>query len=272
MSNEPPENAFPRTKIQSGGFRRPSQAIRKIHIAAGSRQAASFWCMTDTQSPITTIPSPTLPLPCYLPICWHSPPSGVRNSEFFASIFQRFDFRARNNIVWEGKLYCLTPQTILFGSRNNIFPGTFCLFFENRMYSFLKSKAFFGRFVCNHSRFISRLSDFQKAWVSRKRRFGQTCIAHPPYQFLFVIRRTSNRIHSPTKNIRDKYLYFQQFILPLTNKLPTTSQRLSNPFDRPRVIFIGIPSVWKLPSAIIIVNTWTNRGMTMKVPTSSPPP
>ena len=199
MSNEPPENAFPRTKIQSGGFRRPSQAIRKIHIAAGSRQAASFWCMTDTQSPITTIPSPTLPLPRYLPICWHSPPSGVRNSEFFASIFQRFDFRARNNCVWEGKLYCLTPQTILFGSRNNIFPGTFCLFFENRMYSFLKSKAFFGRFVCNHSRFISRLSDFQKAWVSRKRRFGQTCIAHPPYQFLFVTRRTSNRIHSPTK-------------------------------------------------------------------------
>ncbi|CDD84013.1 unknown [Bacteroides sp. CAG:462] len=58
------------------------------------------------------------------------------------------------------KLYCLTPQTILFGSRNNIVPGTFCLFFENEMYSFLKSKAFSVRFVCNHSRFVSRLSDF----------------------------------------------------------------------------------------------------------------
>ena len=48
------------------------------------------------------------------------------------------------------KLYCLTPQTILFGSRNNIVPGTFCLFFENEMYSFLKSKAFSGRFVAEN--------------------------------------------------------------------------------------------------------------------------
>ena len=189
MSNEPPENAFPRTKIQSGGFRGPSQAIRKIHVAASSRQAASFWCMTDTQSPITTVQSPIHPLPRYLPICWHCPSSGVRNSEFFASIFQRFDFRARNYIVWEVKLMCLPRQTILFGSRNNIIPGTFCLFSENRMYSFLKSKAFSGRFVCNHSRFISRLSDFRKVWVSRKGGFGQTCIAHPPYQYLFVIRQ-----------------------------------------------------------------------------------
>ena len=30
---------------------------------------------------------------------------------------------------------------ILFGSRNNIVPGTFCLFFENGMYSFLKTEA-----------------------------------------------------------------------------------------------------------------------------------
>ena len=70
------------------------------------------------------------------------------NSEFLSSIFQRFDFRGRNNRVWQVKLYCLTPQTILFGLRNNIVPGTFCLYSENEMYSFLKSKSFSGIFVC----------------------------------------------------------------------------------------------------------------------------
>ena len=66
------------------------------------------------------------------------------------------------------KQSCLGHETILFGSRNNIVPGTFCLFFENKMYSFLKSKSFFGHFVCNHSRFISRLSDSWKGRVSWK--------------------------------------------------------------------------------------------------------
>ena len=34
MSNEGSESAVPRTKIQFGGFRGPSQAIRKIHFVA----------------------------------------------------------------------------------------------------------------------------------------------------------------------------------------------------------------------------------------------
>ena len=108
----------------------------------------------------------------YLLICWHGTSSGEWNPVFLRFIFQRFDFRTRNNSVWQVKLYCLTPQTILFGSRNNIVPGTFCLYSENEMYSFLKSKASFRHSVCNHSHFVSRLSDFRKVRVSTKGVFG----------------------------------------------------------------------------------------------------
>ena len=38
MSNEGRHSAFPLTKMQVGGFRGPSQAIRKIHFVIGSRR------------------------------------------------------------------------------------------------------------------------------------------------------------------------------------------------------------------------------------------
>ena len=86
---------------------------------------------TDTRFTVTC----TL---CHHLIFYVRGPSREWNSLFWHFIFQRFDFRARNNSVWGMKLYCLTPQTILFGSRNNIVPGTFCLFSENKVYSFPK--------------------------------------------------------------------------------------------------------------------------------------
>jgi len=134
MSNEGLHSAFPRTKIQFGGFRGPSQAIRKIHIIADGGGMLSFWAVEVLQLFIADTQCPVYHPFWNLPICWHGSSSGEWNSLLFTSIFQRFDFRARNNGVWEVKLYCLTPQTILFGSRNNIVPGTFCLFFENEMY------------------------------------------------------------------------------------------------------------------------------------------
>ena len=38
MSNDGRHSAFPRTKMQVGGFRGHSQAIRKIHFVIGSRR------------------------------------------------------------------------------------------------------------------------------------------------------------------------------------------------------------------------------------------
>ena len=54
----------------------------------------------------------------------------------------------RNSFLPFSKDLTSADETILFGSRNNIVPGTFCLYSENEMCSFLKSKAFSGIFVC----------------------------------------------------------------------------------------------------------------------------
>ena len=148
MSNESLHREHARTKMRLGGFRGPSRAIRKIHIdskwlfrvAWGRRKWGNciLWLFITLFYPSFY----------YLPICWRRPSSRERNSLLFTSTFQRFDFRGRNNSVWGMKLMCLTRQTILFGSRNNIVPGTFCSYSGNEMYSFLKSKAFLGGFVC----------------------------------------------------------------------------------------------------------------------------
>ena len=168
MSNEGGYNALPRTKIRFGGFGGSSRAIRKIHIVAVWETFLPFCegCQRKRRSLLFLLPE--YPSFYYLPICWYGTPSGEWNSLLFTSIFQRFDFRARNNCVWQVKLYCLTRQTILFGSRNNIVPGTFCLFFENRMYSFLKSRSFSGLFIHIRSRSRAGLPDFWKVRVSRK--------------------------------------------------------------------------------------------------------
>ena len=168
MSNESLHRSHARTKIRLGGFRGPSQAIRKIHLAIDSPEKVSWWNIRKASGFHANSPRSQSNAFYYLPICWHGTPSSERNPVFLRFIFQRFDFRGRNNRVWQVKLYCLTPQTILFGARNNIVPGTFCLFFENEMYSFLKWRTFFRHSVCNHSRFVSRLSDIRKGRVSRK--------------------------------------------------------------------------------------------------------
>ena len=121
-----------------------SQAIRKIHFAADGRWMLSLWADRGVPLFITDTWHAVFHAFRNLPICWNGTPSGEWNSGFITSIFQRFDFRAWNNSVWVMKLMCLTRQTILFGSRNNIVPGTFCLFSENEMYSFLKWKAVFA--------------------------------------------------------------------------------------------------------------------------------
>ena len=63
------------------------------------------------------------------------PENETHDSSF---LFSKDLTSGHENSVWGMKLMCLTRQTILFGSRNNIVPGTFCLFFENEMFSFLK--------------------------------------------------------------------------------------------------------------------------------------
>ena len=108
----------------------------------------------------------------YLLICWHGTSSGEWNPVFLRFIFQRFDFRARNNSVWQVKLYCLTPQTILFGSRNTIVPGTFWQYSENEMYSFLKSKPFSGVSVSVLLHSLAVLSLYSRMHVSWKRENG----------------------------------------------------------------------------------------------------
>ena len=168
MSNEGFYNVLSRTKIRFGGFGGSSRAIRKIQIDAGRGIGTTFRGGLGTDGCPFSVSGFLCPAFYYLPICWHGTPSGEWNPVFLRFIFQRFDFRARNNCVWQVKLYCLRRQTILFGSQNNIVPGTFCLFFENEMYSFLKWRAFSRCSVCNHSRFVSRLSDIRKGRVSEK--------------------------------------------------------------------------------------------------------
>ena len=173
MSNEGRHSAFPRTKMQVGGFRGPSQAIRKIHFVIGSRRMTYVWEPEGLGTFLTDILHPNPHPFYYLLIFWRSTPSREWNSKFFSFILQRFDFRAWNNRVWRGKLYCLTRQTILFGSRNNILPGTFCLFSGNGMYSFPKQETFSKVFVHVSLHFISSLTGIWKVFVSGKRQFGK---------------------------------------------------------------------------------------------------
>ena len=66
MSNEAPDSAFPRTKIQFGGFRGPSQAIRKIHMDADlTRSASQRTAQPGVSRPFST-GRPVLPV-CLIP-------------------------------------------------------------------------------------------------------------------------------------------------------------------------------------------------------------
>ena len=138
MSNEGTHRDISRAKGRVGTQRRHSGAIRKIQLDTATAIFVARELVCQRNSSILTTNMGEIHVFYYHPNYWQHAPSSEWNSELFTSIFQRFDFRAWNNRVWRGKLYCLTRQTILFGSRNNIVPGTFCQSSENEVYSFLK--------------------------------------------------------------------------------------------------------------------------------------
>ena len=145
-----------------------SQAIRKIRIAAGSARILSCRKVPSSVSFPTDIFCFLKYTLWKLPICWHPSPSSEWNLHFLHFLLQRFDFRGRNNIVWEMKLYCLTSQTQVFRGRNNIVWALKCKDSEIQLYSFLKSKAFSSVFVCIHLQLRAGLTDFRKVRVSWK--------------------------------------------------------------------------------------------------------
>ena len=148
MSNEGIHRGISCTKGRVGTQRRHSGAIRKIQLDTATAVFVARKLVYQRNSSILTTNMGEIDAFYYHPNYWQHTPSSEWNSELFTSTFQRFDFRAWNNRVWRMKLYCLTRQTILFGSRNNIVPGTFCLYSENEVYSFLKWRTFFRCFVC----------------------------------------------------------------------------------------------------------------------------
>ena len=113
----------------------------------------------------------------YHPICWHGSPSSEWNLMFLRFIFQTFDFRGRNNIVWEVKQYCLTSQTQVFDAWNNIVWALKCKDFENEVYSFLKPIPLFRLFVCIHLSLRAGLPGFWKVCVMAKVPFCEICQA-----------------------------------------------------------------------------------------------
>ena len=100
MSNEVLYTALPCTQIRFWWISWHSQTIRKMQLVAGW---LVFILLCQIKSPhcilclfITGFDYSFY----YLPICWRCSPSGERNSKVLTSIFQRFDFRARNKRVW----------------------------------------------------------------------------------------------------------------------------------------------------------------------------
>ena len=173
MSNEDLHRGISRAKGRVGTQRRHSGAIRKIQLDTATAVFVARKLVYQRNNSILTTNMGEIHAFYYHPNYWQHTPSSEWNSELFTSIFQRFDFRTWNNRVWRVKLYCLTRQTILFGSRNNILPGTFCLFSGNGMYSFPKQETFSKVFVHVSLHFISSLTGIWKVFVSGKRQFGK---------------------------------------------------------------------------------------------------
>ena len=111
MSNEAPDSAFPRTKIQFRGFRGPSRAIRKIHIVAWREIFISPWRMKAVRLHPSSVHDSVL--------AFHLLPSDLLTSPSFQRAkLQIFAFHSPKIWLPRMKQYCLGGETILFDLPN----------------------------------------------------------------------------------------------------------------------------------------------------------